>query len=325
MRRAPRRTERSAAKPGPEGDPGAGHAGAGAVPLTGAPFTLRAVRCRCRAKLIQAYRAHPLPGRRPASGRGAGGGPDRRALARASIACWHAQGAPIGRVHHCLEPAQRAAGPRMPTKRRTTARSRSFAERGTSGSCRTSASAPIRAGSRSRACSRSICHWPRRWSWPWPSVRTPSSWSSRRQPAELLLTELMPALAEISRSARGRAVPIRQSRVTMAASCVLAPALRAGRALGQTEVAQLGRAVVHHDRLARRQLQPELRQHGAWLTHHPAAIGARLVPIRRRPQQQARVAGAQGADDHIVRAGRVLDRPDRDAAGIDAELRLPPR
>lgn len=46
--------------------------------------------------------------------------------------------------------------------------------------------------------------------------------------------------------------------------------------------------------------------------------GRHGMPVWRRPQQQARVAGAQRADHCAPRP--ILDRPDRYAAGIDPEL-----
>ena len=67
-------------------------------------------------------------------------------------------------------------------------------------------------------------------------------------------------------------------------------------------------------------IQPELAQDGARLADRTGAVGAGLVPVGRSTQHEARVAGAERADDQVVDRGRALDRTDRDDPAIDAEL-----
>src|SRR6058998_4315624 len=94
----------------------------------------------------------------------------------------------------------------------------------------------------------------------------------------------------------------------------LAQALGAGRTLGEHQVAEL-RARVPDANLRRlRQVEAELAQDHARLTHRPRAVLERLVPDRRQADQRVRVAGAERANDQIVYSGRVLDHLEVDPA-----------
>ena len=99
---------------------------------------------------------------------------------------------------------------------------------------------------------------------------------------------------------RGMAVPIMQSRVTMAASSLLAPALGALGPHRQHDVAQVGGGIVHAHLHALRQLDAELGQHAARIDDGARAVGEALVPGRRNAEQHLGVAGAQRADDDVV-------------------------
>ena len=104
----------------------------------------------------------------------------------------------------------------------------------------------------------------------------------------------------------GWLTPIMASRDT-SREPLLAPSVCAGRALRQHEIAHVGGGIMHPHRDAVRDLGPELAENRSRFAHHARSVGAALVPVRRQPQEPARVTGAQRADDHIVRIGSVLD------------------
>ena len=119
----------------------------------------------------------------------------------------------------------------------------------------------------------------------------------------------------------GIAVPIMQSRVTMAArSASPQPRVPLGR-MGSTRWRRSAVGVAHAHLRASRQLDAELGQHAARVDHHARAVGEALVPGRRDAEQQLGIAGAQRADDDVVDAGHVLDGAIvGQRADIDADL-----
>ena len=69
------------------------------------------------------------------------------------------------------------------------------------------------------------------------------------------------------------------------------------------------------------QRQAELGEYRARLPHRPRPVGEALVPARRGSEQRHRVAGAQRADDDVVRGLGVRDDPQRVAQSVEAQLR----
>ena len=70
----------------------------------------------------------------------------------------------------------------------------------------------------------------------------------------------------------------------------------------------------------------ELGEHAARVADGARAVGQALVPVGRRAEQAARIAGAQRADDHVVHAVGVLDGDeDRAPARGRCRARAPPR
>ena len=50
----------------------------------------------------------------------------------------------------------------------------------------------------------------------------------------------------------------------------------------------------------------EIAQHSPWFRYRARAVGRRLVPERGQAKHRPRVAGAKGANDHVVNGGRVF-------------------
>ena len=94
-----------------------------------------------------------------------------------------------------------------------------------------------------------------------------------------------------------------------------------GRPGGQHHVAGLRGRVPDRDLHAAGQRQAELGEHRARLPHRPRPVGEALVPARRGPEQGHRIAGAQRADDDVVRGLGVRDDPQRITQSIETELR----
>jgi len=89
------------------------------------------------------------------------------------------------------------------------------------------------------------------------------------------------------------------------------------------DVAQLRGTVPNAQLDARIELEPELREHRARLAHHAGSVSEALVPARRRTEERHRIAGAKSANDDVVYALGILDRPQLDLSPvrhIDAEL-----
>src|SRR5437773_7758004 len=88
---------------------------------------------------------------------------------------------------------------------------------------------------------------------------------------------------------------------------LLGHAFRALRALGQHEIAQLGRAVPHAHLDVVADVHAELAQHAARVDHRAGARRARPVPHGPPPEHGPRTAGAERAHDHVVDLRRVLE------------------
>lgn len=88
---------------------------------------------------------------------------------------------------------------------------------------------------------------------------------------------------------------------------LLAPTLRALGPHRHHHESRLLVGVVDAYLHVERQLQPELGEHLPGLTGHPAPVVRRSVPRWRHAQDGPRVAGAQGAHDHVVHLRRVLE------------------
>ncbi len=69
------------------------------------------------------------------------------------------------------------------------------------------------------------------------------------------------------------------------------------------------------------QCQAELREHRTGLPHRSRPVGEALVPAWRRPEQRYGVAGAQRADDDVVRGLGVHDNPQLVAQPVETQLR----
>ena len=103
------------------------------------------------------------------------------------------------------------------------------------------------------------------------------------------------------------ATPIIESRVTSAASSSsVSPRCRAGgegsRGSGYPRWSRARAA------RPRRRARPRTPRALHAVGDGPRAVGQALVPVRRRPEQRARIAGAERADDHVVHVFCVLDR-----------------
>src|SRR5439155_865459 len=94
----------------------------------------------------------------------------------------------------------------------------------------------------------------------------------------------------------------------------LAQAFGPGGTLWENQVAELRARVPDADLHALGQVDAELVQHHARLTHRPRAVLERLVPDRREADESMRIAGAERANDQIVYSGRVLDHLEVDPA-----------
>ena len=110
-------------------------------------------------------------------------------------------------------------------------------------------------------------------------------------------------------------VPTMLSRVTNSASrSSLQPSVPA-RAHRQYEKPCFRRRIPDADFGIARQGDAEFGQHAFRVDHRARAIGRRFVPDRRQSQHLPGIAGAQRADDHVMRLRRVLQgdqmRPDR--------------
>src|ERR1035437_10837897 len=103
---------------------------------------------------------------------------------------------------------------------------------------------------------------------------------------------------------------------------LLAPAVGAGRAHRQHEIANFRGRIPDANIGALGQLKTEIPQDAAWILHRLGAIGRGLVPDRRQSEHRPWIAGPQCAHDHVVESGRVFDGYDVLAltSGI-AELR----
>jgi DNA-binding transcriptional MocR family regulator len=93
-----------------------------------------------------------------------------------------------------------------------------------------------------------------------------------------------------------------------------------GRPDREHHVAGLRGRVPDRDLHLTGQLQAELGEHRTRLPHRPRPVGEALVPARRGPEQRHRVAGAERADDHVVRGRGVRHDPQR--VGQVAETHL---
>src|SRR5262245_35421455 len=88
---------------------------------------------------------------------------------------------------------------------------------------------------------------------------------------------------------------------------LLAPTLGAGWPHGQHEKAGFRRRIPHANLGVRRQLDAEIGEHAPRVLDRARAVGRGFVPNRRQAEHLPRIAGAQGAYDHVVERGRVLD------------------
>src|ERR1700722_16620377 len=80
---------------------------------------------------------------------------------------------------------------------------------------------------------------------------------------------------------------------------VLAQSLCAGGPLRKNEVSKLRVAVPNAHLHGLRKLNAELLQHATRVDNRARPVRRRLVPIWRQSKSGPRVAGAQGANDHI--------------------------
>jgi DNA-binding transcriptional MocR family regulator len=94
----------------------------------------------------------------------------------------------------------------------------------------------------------------------------------------------------------------------------------AGRPGRQHHVAGLRGRVPDRYRDFIRQHQAELREHHARLPDCPRPVGEALVPAGRGTEQRHRVAGAQRADDDVVRGLGVRDDPQCVAQPLETQL-----
>jgi DNA-binding transcriptional MocR family regulator len=85
--------------------------------------------------------------------------------------------------------------------------------------------------------------------------------------------------------------------------------LGSGRPDREHHVAGLRGRIPDRDRHLAGQLQAELGEHRARLPYRPRPVGEALVPAGRGPEQRHRVAGAERADDHVVRGLGVRHDP----------------
>ena len=88
---------------------------------------------------------------------------------------------------------------------------------------------------------------------------------------------------------------------------ILAHSLRAGRLARDDQVAHVGGRIVNANLDVVRQMRAEFCKHGARFADDTRTISPALVPGRRKPQQFARIARAQGADHNVVDVFVVLD------------------
>ena len=102
---------------------------------------------------------------------------------------------------------------------------------------------------------------------------------------------------------------------------VSAPAVRACRAHRQNDEARLRGRIPDADLRVRRKRHAEISEHAARIVDRARAIRRRFVPDRRQAEHFPRIAGAQGAHDHVVEFGRVLDRNQVIAEAIDQAKR----
>ena len=93
------------------------------------------------------------------------------------------------------------------------------------------------------------------------------------------------------------------------------------RTARKDEVPHLRRRVedAHLDVVA--DVDAEFLQHTARIGDRPRAVRQALVPRGRRPEQSARIARAERADDQVVHAFGVLDG-DEDGRGAGAQADL---
>ena len=91
------------------------------------------------------------------------------------------------------------------------------------------------------------------------------------------------------------------------------------RTLRQNQVTQISSAVVYTDFYFVRNICAEFPQHGPRFTHGTRAVFPALVPVRREPEQRARITRAEGADNQIVDLGRVLHHQQQQRADVDTK------
>jgi DNA-binding transcriptional MocR family regulator len=96
--------------------------------------------------------------------------------------------------------------------------------------------------------------------------------------------------------------------------------LGSGRPDREHHVARLRGRIPDRDRHVAGQLQAELGEHRARLPDRPRPVGEALVPAGRGPEQRNRIAGAERADDHVVRGLRVRHDPQRVAQVAEAHF-----
>ena len=94
-----------------------------------------------------------------------------------------------------------------------------------------------------------------------------------------------------------------------------------GRPGWQHHIAGLRGRVPDRDLDVIGQCQAELREHRSGLPHRSRPVGETLVPAWRRPEQRYGVAGAQSADDDVVRGLGVHDNPQLVAQPVETQLR----
>jgi probable F420-dependent oxidoreductase len=94
-----------------------------------------------------------------------------------------------------------------------------------------------------------------------------------------------------------------------------------GRAHRQHHVAGLRRRIPDRDLDLIRKRHAELTEHGPRLPDRSRPVGEALVPARRGPEQRHRVAGAERADDDVVRGFVVGDDPQLVTQPGEAKLR----
>jgi DNA-binding transcriptional MocR family regulator len=99
-----------------------------------------------------------------------------------------------------------------------------------------------------------------------------------------------------------------------------AQCLGSGRPDREHHVAGLRGRVPDRDLHLAGHLQAELGEHRARLPHRPRPVGEALVPAGRGPEQRHRVAGAERADDHVVRGLGVRHDPQRVAQVAEAHV-----